>query len=177
MVKRVRPHLSFANIASALAVFIALGGTAWGVAANQIGSKQIKNRSVRKADLHKNAVTKSKVANNAVGSKEVRADSITGGDINETTLDSSIQRSLLNVCPAGQAISSITPQGQASCALIPESVNLTNLQNQVTTLAGQVAALCGSIRTGIETNFDALDAASLGGVVLPNLADNLPACP
>lgn len=189
--QRLRTRLTFANVVSALALFIALGGTAWGVAKNSIGSKQIRNKQVRKVDLHRNAVTFPKVANNAIGSKEVRADSITGGNINEGSLESTIQRSLTNVCPAGQAISSITPQGAASCALIPGSVSLGTLQAQVDALTSQlnalaprVTALCGSIRNQIESNFDALDSADLPvaglpglPVTLPDLADSLPACP
>jgi hypothetical protein len=180
--ERLRTHLTFANVASALALFIALGGTAWGVARNSVGSKQIRNKQVRKVDLHRNAVTFPKVANNAIGSKEVRADSITGGDINEGTLDNTIQRSLTNLCPAGQAISSISPGGAASCALIPGSISLGALQAQVNALASQVAALCGTIRGQIDSNFDLLDATPLtvipaGSVSLPNLPANLPNCP
>jgi hypothetical protein len=197
--KRFRSHLTFANVASVMALFIALGGTAYGVAKNSIGSKQIRNKQVKKVDLHRNAVTGPKVANNAIASKEVRANSITGEDIDEASLDSSIQRSLSNVCSAGQAIRAITPQGAVNCEVIPGSVSLGALQGQVdaltsqlNALAPQVAALCGSIRTAIDTNFDSLDNSSvpvtgtlpLVGVVagllnagLPNLNNSLPACP
>jgi hypothetical protein len=187
--ERLRTHLTFANVASALALFIALGGTAWGVARNSVGSKQIRNKQVRKVDLHRNAVTFPKVANNAIGSKEVRADSITGGDINEGTLDNTIQRSLSNVCGAGAAISSISPQGAAACSLIPNSVSLTSLTNQISALTSQLSALCSQLKN----NFGALDGAtapvtgtlvapvgSVAGLLnatLPGLPNSLPACP
>jgi hypothetical protein len=182
--QRLRRHLTFANVASALALFIALGGTAFGLARNSVGSKQIRNHGVKKVDLHRNAVTFPKVANNAIGTNEVRNDSITGTDISEPTLDSSIQRSLANNCPAGAAIASITPQGSVGCSLIPGSVSLGALTSQLATLQGQVAALCGAIRSQIDTNFDALDSANLPvaglpglPLTLPNLANDLPACP
>jgi hypothetical protein len=181
--QKLRAHLSFANVVSVLALFLALGGTAWGLAKNSVGSKQIRNGQVKKVDLHRHAVTHRKVAKNAIGSNQVRNDSITGTDVKESSLDSTIQRSLTNGCPAGQAIGSITPQGAPSCALIPGSVSLGALQAQLDALAPQVAALCGAIRSQIESNFDAQDAASLplvgpvGSVVLPNLPANLPTCP
>jgi hypothetical protein len=189
--ERFRKHLTFANVVSLMALFIALGGTAFGLARNSVGSKQIRNKAVKKVDLHKNSVTFPKVANNAIGSNEVQQDSITGGDISEASLDSTIQRSLTSGCPIGQAIGSISPQGVPDCALIPAGVTLAGLQAQINSLisqlgalAPQVGALCGSIRGQIDSNFDALDSAGLPvaglpglPLTLPNLADNLPACP
>jgi hypothetical protein len=172
--ERLRRHLTFANVASALALFIALGGTAWGVARNSVGSKQIRNHGVKKADLHRNAVTFRKIHKNAVASKQVRADSLTGADISEPTLDSTIQRSLTNTCPAGQAISSITPQGSVGCSLIPGSVSLGALQAQIDALAPQVAALCGAIRSQIASNFGAQDNVGLPVSGLPGLPVTLP---
>jgi hypothetical protein len=189
--ERFRKHLTFANVVSLMALFIALGGTAFGLARNSVGSKQIRNKAVKKVDLHKNSVTFPKVANNAIGSNEVQQDSINGGDINEASLDSTIQRSLTSGCPIGQAIGSISPGGVPECALIPAGVTLAGIQAQINSLfsqlgalAPQVGALCGPIRGQIESNFDAQDAASLpllggpiGTVALPNLANDLPACP
>ena len=187
--ERLRTHLTFANVASALALFIALGGTAWGVANNSIGSKQIRNGQVKKVDLHRHAVTHRKVAKNAIGSNQVRNDSITGTDVNESSLDGTIQRSLTNVCGAGAAISSISPQGAANCSLIPNSVSLTGLTNQISALTSQLSALCSQLKS----NFGALDSATapvtgtlvapVGNVAgllnatLPGLPSSLPACP
>jgi hypothetical protein len=200
MLKAVRAHLRFANVASALALFIALGGSAYALSLgkNDVRSKNIAPRAVKKSDLHRNAVTKPKVANNAIGSREVGDDSLTGADLSEATLDSSIQRSVLNACGAGQAINSLSPQGVASCATIPGAVDLsglqsqidalvaqvTALQGQVASLQGQVDALCDQVLPAIESNFDLLDSANLpllgglvGNVVLPDLPATLPSCP
>src|SRR5437764_2368163 len=97
---RIRRHLSFANVVSVLALFIALGGTAWGIARNSVGSKQIRNGQVKKVDLHKHAVTHGKVAKNAIGTNQVR-----DAAINASKVDNSVQLTLQNPCPAGQAIS------------------------------------------------------------------------
>ena len=60
----VRARLTFANVMSVVAVFIALGGSAIAInkiKANSVGSKQIKAKAVKNADLADNAVTSPKV--------------------------------------------------------------------------------------------------------------------
>jgi hypothetical protein len=47
----LRSRLSFANVMSAVAVFIALGGSAWAISANSVGTKQIKRSAVRSSDI------------------------------------------------------------------------------------------------------------------------------
>ena len=74
-----RKHLSFANVVSMLALFVALGGVSYAalkLPKNSVGSKQIK----------KNAVKSGKIKAGAVGNGKLRADAITG----EKVLDGSI---------------------------------------------------------------------------------------
>ncbi len=86
----LRRHLTFANVASATALVVALAGSgaavASGLARNSVGSPQIKNGQVKNADLAANAVTGPKVAANAVTGAKVAPDSLTGVDIKESTL-------------------------------------------------------------------------------------------
>lgn len=75
----MRRHLTFANIVSMLALFIALGGISWAAATlpkNSVGTKQLKKNAVTNSDIKKNAVTGSKVKSNTLG----------GSDINESSL-------------------------------------------------------------------------------------------
>ena len=60
----VRKRISFANVMSLVAVFIALGGSAYaiGLKKNSVGSKQLKTGAVKSADLGKDAVGSDKVA-------------------------------------------------------------------------------------------------------------------
>jgi hypothetical protein len=71
-------HLSFANVVSALCLFLLLGAGAHaaGLGKNSVKSKHIKNGQVMIADLAPNAVDSSKVGDNA----------LTGAEINEATL-------------------------------------------------------------------------------------------
>jgi hypothetical protein len=76
---RIRRHLTFANIASALALFIALGG---GTAVALNGSN-----TVQSDDLGPGAQVKAPdVADNAVNGTDVADNSLRGADINEGTL-------------------------------------------------------------------------------------------
>jgi hypothetical protein len=73
------PRSTFANVTSALALVVALGGTgayAAGLAKDSVRSKQIKDGQVRTVDLRTDAVTGAKVAR----------DTLTGADIDESTL-------------------------------------------------------------------------------------------
>jgi hypothetical protein len=76
--RKLRPRLSFANVISLIALFVALGGGAYAVtlAKNSVKSKQIKNGQVKNADLGANSVDGSKVADG----------SLDGGDIDEGSL-------------------------------------------------------------------------------------------
>src|SRR3954447_20143267 len=55
MLARVRHRLSYANVVATLALFVALGGT--GYAASQLTGRDIKNRSISRVDIKKNALT------------------------------------------------------------------------------------------------------------------------
>lgn len=60
---KFRRHLTFANVASALALFLAVGGGTTAIALrgkNTVDSGDIKNRNVRTRDLAQNAVTGAK---------------------------------------------------------------------------------------------------------------------
>jgi hypothetical protein len=56
-----RPQLSYANVMSTIAVFIALGGTSYAVARNSVGNLQ----------LRKNAVTSSKVKDRSLSTRDL----------------------------------------------------------------------------------------------------------
>jgi hypothetical protein len=60
MLARLRPRLSFANVTSLLALFVALGGTGYAAVTlprNSVGSNQIRSRAVGASELKSNAVT------------------------------------------------------------------------------------------------------------------------
>ena len=77
--KWIRSHLSFANVISVIALFVALGGASYAAVTlpkNSVGAKQIK----------KNAVERAKIKSNAVDSSKVKNGSLTGSDIKLSSL-------------------------------------------------------------------------------------------
>jgi hypothetical protein len=67
---RIRPHLTYANLASSLALFIALaGGTAWAV--DEWTGANIQDGTLASADYK----------NNDIRSLDVKTDSLTGADV------------------------------------------------------------------------------------------------
>jgi hypothetical protein len=79
MVRGMRRHATYGNVTATLALFIALGGSAYAAVAlpaNSVGSRQLKA----------NAVTTPKIKNSAVTGAKVRKNTLTGADIRESTL-------------------------------------------------------------------------------------------
>ncbi|GAB3264654.1 hypothetical protein [Nocardioides dilutus] len=65
-----RRHLSFANVASATALTLVLGGgvaVAAGLAPNSVGSKQIKANAVKSSDIKNNAVKGKDIKESSLG--------------------------------------------------------------------------------------------------------------
>jgi hypothetical protein len=78
MSNRLRPRLSFANVVSCLALFVALGGSAYAfhLGKNSVGSKQLKKNSVTTAKIKKQAVTAVKVKNGTLTGKQINASTL-----------------------------------------------------------------------------------------------------
>jgi hypothetical protein len=76
---RVRKRLTFANLTSTLALFVALGGTSY--AAISVGSAEIRTGAVGPSEIRTNAVGKSEVRSGAVGKSEVRRSAVGRSEI------------------------------------------------------------------------------------------------
>jgi hypothetical protein len=99
----MRPRLTFANVMSVIAVFIALGGASYAafkLPKNSVGTRQIKKNAVTKAKIRKNSVTTAKVSSQAITAAKVKAGTLTGKQINASTL---------GTVPAAQTANSLTP--------------------------------------------------------------------
>jgi hypothetical protein len=114
------PKLTYANVTSTIALFLALGGVSY--AAISVGSAQIRNNSVRSQDLRNNSVRTQDLRNNDIRSKDVRNRTLVGRDvltnalgglqINENTLgrvpdaarlEGRLPSSFTVACPSGTA--------------------------------------------------------------------------
>lgn len=76
MFKRIRTRITSAHVLAAMALFVALGGSAYALSAGSVGSKQLKN----------NAVKTKKLKNGAVKTSKLGTDAATGEKVAEATL-------------------------------------------------------------------------------------------
>jgi hypothetical protein len=74
MSSKLRSRLSFANVTSVLALFIALGGTGYAaitLPANSVGSKQIRGKAVGTSELRRGAVRSSDIRDRSVRLRDI----------------------------------------------------------------------------------------------------------
>lgn len=89
MLARTRSHLTFANVVSLIALFVALGGTGYAAITlpkNSVGPKQIKKNAVRASDVRAGAVRSAEVRNGTLADIDVLDGGLTGADIGNNTI-------------------------------------------------------------------------------------------
>ena len=82
----LRRRLSFANVMSVIAVFIALGGSSYAISKlpkNSVGKKQLKASAVTTAKIKKFAVTKAKIKDGAVDGAKIKDGAVDGEKIKD----------------------------------------------------------------------------------------------
>jgi hypothetical protein len=98
----MRPKLTFANVVSVIALFVALGGT--GLAASQLGKN-----SVGPKQLKRNAVTTTKVKNEAITASKVKKGTLTGTQINASTLGTVPTANSAQTAQTAQTANALSP--------------------------------------------------------------------
>jgi hypothetical protein len=85
----VKPRLSFANVTSMLALFVALGGTSYAavtLSANSVNKTHLRTNSVGKSEIRARAVGRSEAASNSIGASELRTSAVGSNDVKDETL-------------------------------------------------------------------------------------------
>ncbi len=79
----MRPKLTFANVISCLALFVALGGlaVAAGLPKNSVGTKQLKKNAVTAVKIKQGAIGASKIQESAVGATKIQDGAISAAKI------------------------------------------------------------------------------------------------
>ena len=73
MLKALRERLTFSNVISLTALFVALGGSAYAALdRNSVGTPQLRNSAVTTAKLHAGAVSTAKIKSGAVTSGKIK---------------------------------------------------------------------------------------------------------
>jgi hypothetical protein len=76
LLSRAVARLSYANVVATLALFIALGGSAYAATAlprNSVGSAQIRANAVGPSELRRNAVTSTEIRDSSVSLRDIAA--------------------------------------------------------------------------------------------------------
>jgi hypothetical protein len=129
LLRRVRGRLTFANTTSLLALFVALGGTSYAaatLAANSVGSRQIRYSGVHMQDIAPNAVGKSEIGTGAVGQNEIRNDAVGPGELRKDSVRADeIQASAVGTSElqdGGVDLADLSPAAKAAFTLQREAV-------------------------------------------------------
>lgn len=90
--QRIRNHLSFANVISVIALFVALGGASYAAVTlpkNSVGPKQIKKNGVGASEIKRNAVRAAEIRRNAVAASEVKDSSLGSAELGDNSVGGS----------------------------------------------------------------------------------------
>lgn len=82
----MKRHLSYGNVVSTLALFVALGGTSY--AAAEIAGRDVKNNSLTGADVRNGSLTGKDVKNRSLTGVDVKNRTLTGSDIKDGAVTS-----------------------------------------------------------------------------------------
>lgn len=114
---RLRPHLSFANVVSAIALFASLGGIAY--AANTVGSSDVIDDSLLSADLKDNAAVRSRdVVNDTTPPGGLQAVDLAPDSVGASELQNG-PLPFTNVVARAQGSSSVSLAGTTGCDACP----------------------------------------------------------
>jgi hypothetical protein len=99
--RRIRQRLTYANVVSTLALFVALGGSSY--AALQIDSRDIANNSVRGIDVRNRSLTERDIKRNVLGGRSIKESRL--GRVprarNADRIGGKTAAELLVACPSG----------------------------------------------------------------------------
>jgi hypothetical protein len=153
----VRRRLSFANVTSAIALFVALGGTSY-------AAITLPDDSVGRAQIRTGGVGKSEIGSRTVGASEIRGSSVTAPDIKTGAVGPS------EVRPNAIDSDELTDGGIGAADLSDAAKTAVAALNAVTFRAS--AAADG---TGAKGNAKSISRAS-GGVYNVDLGSDVSAC-
>lgn len=192
MLAAFRSRLTFANVVSLVALFVALSGGAYAltIPRNSVGAKQLKKNAVTAPKIKRNAVTSPKVRNDSLTGADIRNDSLTGGDLDERTFarvpsaDTANSANTANTL-GGQGASAFqtasasdarsdvaAPQGTISPAL--SATITTSAPRTLTAIASVTVSADGGGNDNINCriNIDGVSGANQSTYITPNGLDD-----
>lgn len=137
--KTLRTRLTFANVTSCLALFVALGGlaVAAGLPKNSVGSKQLKANSVITGKIKNAAVTGAKVKTSTLGTVPSAA---SAQSLDGMSADQIQQGSKLRCPPGTQLAGGVCIETSLREAKYNEALNICGRANRSLPDVGELAA-------------------------------------
>ena len=111
VLSRIRERLSFANVTSLLALFVALGGTGYAAIAlptDSVGASQIRSGAVGTSEVRSGAVAKSEVRTGAVGKSEIATNAVGASEVRRGAIDTT------ELSDAGVELADLTATARAA---------------------------------------------------------------
>jgi hypothetical protein len=144
--KQIRTRLSYANVMSSLAVFLVLGGGAAyaavsNLAANSVGTKQLKKNAVKTGKVGPEAIRAGKLAKDAVPTNRLRDKAVTTAKLGDEAVtsdkvNSSIQKTgdllFATVAPAGATAAVVRGRGATSVSRIATGFYAVTFDRDIT---------------------------------------------
>lgn len=139
-------RISPALVISCVALFLALGGSAFavGVAKNSVRSAQIVDGTVRGLDLRDNAVSAPKIAPNSVGSEEIAENAVESPEVAQDALTAA------DLGAASVSSSEVADQSLSASDLGPNSVAASELGTVTVRTNAAKVAKDGSGSVGVQ---------------------------
>ena len=123
----IRSHLSFANVISLMALFVALGGASYAAVTlpkNSVKAKQIAKNAVGASEIKRNAVRGAEIKSNAVAGGDVKDSALTGADVGDGSLNGS------DIADGAVNGSEVTDGSVAAADIADDSVGSSKIANR-----------------------------------------------
>jgi hypothetical protein len=166
----LRSRLTYANIVATLALFVALGGSAYGalrLPKNSVGSNQISSGAVGSRQLRNGGVTNPKLAVGAVTARNVVRGSLTGAQIDAATLGTVPSATRASSADSATTATTATYATHATSAdSATTATTATNATHATSADSATTAttATNATHATSADSATNATDTAELGGV-------------
>jgi hypothetical protein len=177
MTKVKRARFSSAHVLAAAALFVALGGTAFAVKANSVGTKALKNNAVKTKKIANNAVKTSKINNGAVTTDKIADNAVTGNKADESTFAKVPSATAADAATEaanalefqGRSLVQIRSRGDGASADTP---NLLNNAFEPTGLTAEVGIPLGGATLNVTASFNVANASANAQTVICELRDD-----
>ncbi len=160
---KVRSRLTFANVVSCLALFVALGGSAYALGAGSVGTAQLKDQAVTSSKLATGAVTTGKLAAGAVTTGKLANNAVTTGKLaNNAETTGKLAN---NAVTTGKLANNAVTTGKLANNAVTTGQLADNSVNSAKVADGSLTATDIAPNTFLAANGTAADSSKLGGLL------------